>query len=184
MLHPNDKGHAYGAEIVTHFLTKVKDGVYVSDVAAEIPLLAENLKSMSSVRYDNTNTEAVLNGFVEDTAAKNGVTDIFKHGYTAKNEGDSIVFENICGSTICLQYRKTNTLGAPKAVVIIDGNEAGAVELDGNYPNGWGNWLYLHTIASDLDPAMPHTVEVRITEGANKDFYLVSVIASGAEITE
>ncbi len=184
MLHPNDKGHAYGAEIVTYFLNKVKDGVYTSDAAAELPAPLYTLESMSSVRYDNSNTEAILNGFVEDTAKKNAVTDIFKHGYTAKNEGESVVFENIYGSTICLQYRKTNTLGAPLAEVIIDGNEAGAVELDGNYPDGWGNWLYLHTVATDLDPTVPHTVEVRITEGAKKDFYLVSVIASGAKSEE
>ncbi len=184
MLHPNDKGHAYGAEIVTHFLTKVKDGIYTADAAAELPTPLYTLESMSSVRYDNSNTKATLNGFKEDTSKKNAVTDIFKHGYTAKNEGESVVFENVYGSTISLQYRKTNTLGAPLAEVIIDGNEAGAVGLDGNYPDGWGNWLYLHTVATDLDPTVPHTVEVRITESAKKDFYLVSVIASGAKNAE
>lgn len=181
MLHPNDKGHAYGAEIVTYFLQKVKDGVYRSDAAAKLPDVArEALPSLTSKRYDSRNVLPVQNGFVQDTAKQNGITDVFKNGYTAKNAGDSIVFENIYGSRISLQYRKTNALGAPLAIAVIDGDEANAVALDGNYPGGWGDWLYLHDLAADLDASVPHTVEVRITEGADKDFYLVSVIASGA----
>lgn len=179
MLHPNDRGHAYGAEIVTYFLGKVKDGSYASEEAALLPEPIYSLKSMASVRLDSRNTTPVLNGFVGDTAAQNGITDIFKNGYTAKQEDSSILFEGLTGSTICIQYRKTNALGAPKAVAIIDGNEAGAATLDGNFPNGWGNWLYMHTLASDLDPSVPHTLEIRITEGADRDFYLVSVIVSG-----
>lgn len=181
MLHPNDKGHAYGAEIITYFLQKVKDGTYHSDAPAVRPQASENLISRTSKRYDSRNTEPGLNGFVKDEAAQNGVADIFKNGYTAKNEGDSIVFENIYGSRISLQYRKTNKLGAPLAVAVIDGKEEAAVALDGNYPDGWGDWLYLHNIADGLDPNVPHTVEICITEGAAKDFYLVSVIAAGGQ---
>lgn len=181
MIHPNDTGHAYGAEIVTYFLQKVKDGVYHSEEAAVRPEASEGLISVTSKRYDSRNAEPVLNGFVKDEAGQNGITDIFKNGYTAKNTGDSIVFENIYGSRISLQYRKTNSLGAPLAVAVIDGDEANAVALDGNYPNGWGNWLYLHNIADGLDASVPHTVEIRITEGTEKDFYLVSVIAAGQE---
>ncbi|MDE7212091.1 MAG: SGNH/GDSL hydrolase family protein, partial [Lachnospiraceae bacterium] len=181
MLHPNDKGHAYGAEIVTYFLTKVKDGIYTSDAPATRPQPQQELLSVTSKRYDSRSAQSVLNGFVKDEAKQNGITDIFKNGYTAKNTGDSIVFENIYGSRISLQYRKTNSLGAPLAVAVIDGNEEGAVALDGNYPDGWGNWLYLHNIADGLDASVPHTIEIRITEGTAKDFYLVSVIAAGTE---
>ncbi len=181
MLHPNDKGHAYGAEIVTYFLTKVKDGIYTSDAPATRPQPQQELLSVTSKRYDSRSAQPVLNGFVKDEAKQNGITDIFKNGYTAKNTGDTIVFENIYGSRISLQYRKTNSLGAPLAVAVIDGNEEGAVALDGNYPDGWGNWLYLHNIADGLDASVPHTVEIRITEGTAKDFYLVSVIAAGKQ---
>lgn len=181
MIHPNDRGHAYGAEIVTYFLQKVKDGIYHDDAPAVRPAASQKLVSATSKRYDSRNTEPKLNGFVKDEAKQNGITDIFKNGYTAKNTGDSITFENVYGSRISLQYRKTNSLGAPLAVAVIDGDEANAVTLDGNYPDGWGNWLYLHNIAEGLDATVPHTVEIRITEGTEKDFYLVSVIASGQE---
>lgn len=177
MLHPNDKGHAYTSEIITYFIEKVMNGVYHSDAEAVKPAEAVyGLNFMKSTRYDNRNSEPVLNGFTADTTKQNGVADIFKNGYTAKDTGASIKFENIKGSKLSLQYRKTNSLGAPLAVAIIDGDEAHAIELDGNFPNGWGNWLYLHDLADGLDAETPHTVEIRITEGTNKDFYLVSVI--------
>ena len=45
--------------------------------------------------------------------------------------------------------REDNALGAPVAEAILDGDEANAVELDGNYPDGWGNWLYLDDVFTD-----------------------------------
>ena len=181
MLHPNDWGHAYGAELVTYYLTKVMNGAYPASEAFAIPELSEPLCSMTSKRYDNRNTTPVLNGFVKDETVQNGVQDVFRNGYTAKEAGASILFENIYGSRISLQYRKTNSLGAPLAAAIIDGNEDEAIVLDGNFENGWGDWLYMHDLTRDLDPGIPHTVEVRITEAGKKDFYLVSVIAAGED---
>lgn len=181
MIHPNDRGHAYGAEIVTYFLEKVKDGTYHSDTEAVLPE-AKDLISLHSKRYDSRNTDPVLHGFVKDERQQNGIRDIFKHGYTAKNKGDSLLFENIYGSRISLQYKKTNALGAPVAAAIIDGDKDGLVRLDGNYPDGWGDWLYLDNIAEGLDPLVPHTVEICIIEeGTGGEFYFVSVIAAGQD---
>ncbi len=181
MIHPNDRGHAYGAEIVTYFLEKVKDGTYHSDTEAVLPE-AKDLISLHSKRYDSRNTAPVLHGFVKDERQQNGIRDIFKHGYTAKNKGDSLLFENIYGSRISLQYKKTNALGAPVAAAIIDGDKDGLVRLDGNYPDGWGDWLYLDNIAEGLDPLVPHTVEICIIEeGTGGEFYFVSVIAAGQD---
>ncbi len=181
MIHPNDRGHAYGAELVTYFLGRVMDGTYHSDEGALLPEPEGTLLSMTSVLYNNKNSDFVLNGFEKDETAKDGIRDIFKNGFTAKKEGDSIIFKNIYGSRISLQYKKTNTLGAPVAIAVIDGDEEKAVVLDGNYPDGWGDWLYLHNIGEGLDADVPHTVEIRIVEGAKKDFYLVSVIGAGSE---
>ena len=176
MIHPNDRGHAYGAEIVTYFLGKVKDGTYHSDKKAALAEPLRNLKSTTSVRHDNRNSEPELKGFVKDTAQQREITDTFKNGYTAEKEGDTIIFNNIYGSRISLQYRQVYQPKAPKGIAIVDGNEDAAVRLDGNYPNDWGNLLYLHNIADNLDPTVPHTVEIRITEEGDCDFYLVSVI--------
>ena len=184
MIHPNDTGHAYGAEIVTYFLGKVKDGTYHSDKAATLAEPIRDLKSMTSVRHDNRNSEPELKGFVKDTTEQRVITDTFRNGYTAEKEGDSIIFNNIYGSRISLQYRQVYQPKAPKAIAVVDGNEEAAVSLDGNYPNDWGNLLYMHNIADNLDPTVPHTVEIRITEEGDSDFYLVSVITVGESLKE
>jgi lysophospholipase L1-like esterase len=175
-LHPNDKGHAYAAEIVTNYLGLVNNKTYEIPTSYEVPETSNKLSSMTSKRYDNRNSSPELNGFTADTTVQNNITEVFRNGYKAKNAGDSITFK-VTGSNISLQYMKTNTLGAPYAIAIIDGDEANVIELDGNYPNGWGDWLYLHDIATNLENK-EHTVVIRITEAGQKDFYLVSVIAS------
>lgn len=181
MLHPNDRGHEYTAEIVTYYLSRVLDGTYTSDADSELPEAIYDLSGMTSVRHNNTNSSPELSGFAADTAKQNGITDIFKNGWTAMNEGDSIKFSGLKGKRIAIQYEKTNALGAPVAEAILDGDEANAVELDGNYPDGWGNWLYLDDVFTDLDPSEEHTLEIKIKTGADKNFYLVSVITSGSE---
>lgn len=181
MLHPNDRGHAYAAEIVTTYLDKLtqsldgsNDSKLEADASYSVPDALTPLLNLNAVRYDSRNSSPDLKGFIKDDAKQSDITDIFKNGWTGKKTGDSITFK-ITGTSIALQYRKTNALGAPKAVVTIDGDESKAVALDGNYPNGWGNWLYLHDIASNLSDG-EHTVTIKITEDGEKDFYLVSVI--------
>ena len=97
------------------------DGTYHSDEGALLPEPEGTLLSMTSVLYNNKNSDFVLNGFEKDETAKDGIRDIFKNGFTAKKEGDSIIFKNIYGSRISLQYKKTNTL-ADKMILGITGN--------------------------------------------------------------
>lgn len=176
-LHPNDRGHAFAAEIVTSFLDKIVSKEITSlDSTYELPVETQTLSSINSYRYDSRNQEPKLSGFEKDTAKQNGITDVFKNGYTAKSVGDSITFY-VTGTSISLQYKKTNRLNAPKAIAIIDGDESNAISLDGNYPNGWGDWLYLHDIKNNLKNET-HTVEIRITEAGENPFYLVSVITT------
>ena len=176
-LHPNDRGHAYAAELVTNFLDKIVNNKITSlDISYELPTETQKLLSFNSNRYDSRKSKPILSGFEEDKNKQNGITDVFKNGYSAKNIGDSITFK-VTGSSISLQYRKTNRLKAPKAIAIIDGDESNAIALDGNYPNGWGDWLYLHDIKNNLKNEI-HTVEIRITEAGENPFYLVSVITT------
>lgn len=176
-LHPNDRGHALAAEIVTSFLDKIaKNEITSKDVIYEIPVETQSLTSINSYRYDSRNSKPKLSGFEKDATKQNGITDVFKNGYSAKNVGDSIKF-NVTGSSISLQYKKSNRLNAPKAIAIIDGDESNAIDLDGNYPNGWGDWLYLHDLKDKLKNET-HSVEIRITEAGENPFYLVSVITA------
>lgn len=179
-LHPNDKGHAMVASIVTNYLGKVaKKEITSGDTTYELPSKTQPLVSMNSYRYDSRNTNPVCEGFRKDTQKQNGITDVFKNGYSAKQVGDSILF-TVEGTAISLQYQKTNRQKAPKAIAILDGDEKNAISLDANFPNGWGDWLYLHDLKGNLKEGK-HTVEVRITEEGENPFYLVSVITSSQE---
>lgn len=178
MTHPNDTGHGYTAEIVTYFLEKVAAKVYPEDYyeAYELPKASRTLTSVNSVRLQKDTLEAELNEFMVDEETQNGITDVFKNGFEAYNEGDSMTF-TVEGSVISLQYRKTKEMNAPDALVIIDGDEENALTISGNYPDGWGDWLYLDTIYNGTAGA--HTVEIRLTSSGEKAFYLVSVITAG-----
>lgn len=176
-LHPNDRGHAYAAEIVTTYLEKVLAKSEKADSVQTPETALTDCEFMTAERLNNTNSSPVLNGFTADTSKQNGITDIFKNGYKAKNEGESITFTVTC-KDIYLQYRRTNSMGAPKALAIIDGDESKAVELDGNFEDGWGDWLYFGQVFEGSE-CREHTIEIRITEaGTKKDFYLTSVIVT------
>lgn len=178
-LHPNDVGHTYGARIVTNYLEKVKQGTYTTTTEYEIPEKRSACVGMTLTRYNNTNITPMLEGFVVDPREQHGITDVFKRGFTAKNEGDRITFE-VAGGNISIQYKRTNSLGAPKAIAIIDGNEEKAIALDGNFVDGWGDWLYMHDLLVNGENGK-HSVEIRIIESGEKDFNLVSIIVGESD---
>ncbi|MCR5476456.1 MAG: SGNH/GDSL hydrolase family protein [Lachnospiraceae bacterium] len=189
-LHPNDLGHEMVADVITTFLDDVWCGLSTGagggDDAPESarsiePLTANGYED--SVRYQNTNANAVLiesEDFLEDFSPQDGITDIFKNGWTAGAQGAKIGFE-VAGSCIAVQYRKTVQHPAPIAKAVVDGDEAHAVLLDANFEETWGDKLVIQTILEHGKPGM-HSVEISICEthpGDKLPFYLVGIIASG-----
>lgn len=178
-LHPNDAGHELIASVITRFLERVwEDAGTGEEVSLRNPPLTENAYERS-LRYRNDNSSPVRKGFAVDTAVQEGITDVFKKGWTASEKGASIMFE-VKGSCIAVQYRKTMQLPAPVAELILDGDEGRPFRLDANFEETWGDKLALDTILEHGEDRK-HTVEIRLTETHEEDrlpFYLVSVIAS------
>lgn len=181
-LHPNDKGHALVASVITYFLDKVVKEMDEAE-APEMTALPEPITEnayQDSVRYRNMNSTPVLSGFTKDDAKQEVITDIFKNGWTASDKGAKIEFD-IEGSCIAVQYRKTISLPAPIARLTIDGDEAHALILDANFDETWGDKLELDT-AMEHGTKGRHHVVVEIVEAHEDDklpFYLVSLIGSG-----
>lgn len=182
-LHPNDAGHALLANLITNFLEKVQK----EDLAAiidtkrtevELPAPITANAYQNSVRYQVYNSSPELLGFVADTEEQWHITDIFKRGFIGVKKGDAIRFE-VEGTGIAVQYRKSVKHPACVAKVVLDGDEANAMILDGNFDETWGDCLYITTVAKHIEDKM-HTVEITITEGDENmvPFYLVSVIGS------
>lgn len=177
MTHPNDQGHAYASEIITYFLEKVRlhgfeDNCYEP---YSLPEPTRTLTSMNSKRIQGMDLNPELSGFILDTEEQNGITDIFKKGFYASDEGAYIKC-TVEGSIIILQYRITKDMTAPSAEVIIDSDEDNPIMIQSNEEGGWGDWLCLTTVYQGTDEE--HTVELRLTENGDKPFYLVSVITA------
>ncbi len=184
-LHPNDAGHALLAGLITHFLEKVHKEAVKAVQECEFSRKKEGLPKpitrnayQNSVRYQVYNSSPVLSGFEADTEEQHHITDIFKRGFVGRKNGDKIYFV-IEGTGIAVQYRKSVKSPACVAKAVLDGDEANAVMLDGNFDETWGDCLYITTLADHVEEKK-HTVEITVTDGGDEKvpFYLVSVIGS------
>lgn len=178
-LHPNDAGHELAASVITDFLERILEDAEHREEEPEWkeqPLTSNAYEH--SCRHQNDNCTPLTNGFTADTEKQNGITDIFKKGWTASEKGAFITFE-AKGSCISVQYRRTIQLPAPVAELILDGDESRPFRLDAGFDETWGDKLELDTILEHGEDRV-HRVEIRLTETHREDklpFYLVSVIS-------
>lgn len=189
-LHPNDKGHAMLATVITDYLDRTY-GEYCGEKAVLGDCSAQRAESrklpapLTINRYETARrfrNNGILpvrcDGFTADHTWQNVITDTFRRGWTALEKGAEISFQ-VEGTCIALQYRRTICRPAPRALAFVDGNEENAVTLDGNFDETWGDCLALQTLLEDVR-AGKHTVTVRIVEADEvaTPFYLVSLIVS------
>lgn len=191
-LHPNDKGHSLVADEICKLLDSIKAEVEEEAIAGE-NIEDKSMKTEESIvlpepltenAYEHSrliqiqDNEAILDGFLVDPIEKKGMLDIFKNGWTAAHTNDKISFEIEC-SCLAVQYRKSVQQPVPKAKAVIDGDEAHAVILDGNFTEDWGDCLYLEPLLHHAEKKV-HRIEITITDAKDivRPFYLVSLIVS------
>lgn len=191
-LHPNDKGHRLVADEICKLLDSIKAEMEEETIAGEniegkstkteasvlLPApLTENAYEYSRLIQIQDN-EAILDGFLVDPIEKKGMLDIFKNGWTAAHTNDKISFEIEC-SCLAVQYRKSVQQPVPKAKAVIDGDEAHAVILDGNFTEDWGDCLYLEPLLHHAEKKV-HRIEITVTDAKDivRPFYLVALIVS------
>lgn len=191
-LHPNDKGHRLVADEICKLLDSIKAEMEEETIAGE-NIEGKSTKTEASVllpapltenAYEHSrliqiqDNEAILDGFLVDPIEKKGMIDIFKNGWTAAHTNDKISFEIEC-SCLAVQYRKSVQQPVPKAKAVIDGDEAHAVILDGNFTEDWGDCLYLEPLLHHAEKKV-HRIEIIVTDAKDivRPFYLVSLIVS------
>lgn len=191
-LHPNDKGHRLVADEICKLLDSIKAEMEEETIAGE-NIEGKSTKTEASVllpapltenAYEHSrliqiqDNEAILDGFLVDPIEKKGMLDIFKNGWTAAHTNDKISFEIEC-SCLAVQYRKSVQQPVPKAKAVIDGDEAHAVILDGNFTEDWGDCLYLESLLHHAEKKV-HRIEIIVTDAKDivRPFYLVSLIVS------
>ena len=186
-LHPNDKGHRLVADEICKLLDSIKEELEKEDIEGkiiEINDLASLPAPLTENAYEHSHliqiqdNEAILDGFLVDPIEKKGMLDIFKNGWTAAHTNDKISFEIEC-SCLAVQYRKSVQQPVPKAKAVIDGDEAHAVILDGNFTEDWGDCLYLEPLLHHAEKKV-HRIEITVTDAKDivRPFYLVSLIVS------
>ena len=191
-LHPNDKGHRLVADEICKLLDSIKAEMEEETIAGE-NIEGKSTKTEASVSlpapltenaYEHSrliqiqDNEAILDGFLVDPIEKKGMLDIFKNGWTAAHTNDRISFEIEC-SCLAVQYRKSVQQPVPKAKAVIDGDEAHAVILDGNFTEDWGDCLYLEPLLHHAEKKV-HRIEITVTDAKDivRPFYLVALIVS------
>ena len=191
-LHPNDKGHRLVSDEICKLLDSIKAEMEEETIAGE-NIEGKSTKTEASVllpapltenAYEHSrliqiqDNEAILDGFLVDPIEKKGMLDIFKNGWTAAHTNDKISFEIEC-SCLAVQYRKSVQQPVPKAKAVIDGDEAHAVILDGNFTEDWGDCLYLEPLLHHAEKKV-HRIEITVTDAKDivRPFYLVSLIVS------
>ncbi len=186
-LHPNDKGHRLVADEICKLLDFIKEELEKEDTEGKI-IETNDLASLPAPLTENAyehsrliqiqDNEAILDGFLVDPIEKKGMLDIFKNGWTAAHTNDKISFEIEC-SCLAVQYRKSVQQPVPKAKAVIDGDEAHAVILDGNFTEDWGDCLYLEPLLHHAEKKV-HRIEITVTDAKDivRPFYLVSLIVS------
>ena len=191
-LHPNDNGHRLVADEICKLLDSIKAEMEEETIAGE-NIEGKSTKTEASVllpapltenAYEHSrliqiqDNEAILDGFLVDPIEKKGMLDIFKNGWTAAHTNDKISFEIEC-SCLAVQYRKSVQQPVPKAKAVIDGDEAHAVILDGNFTEDWGDCLYLEPLLHHAEKKV-HRIEIIVTDAKDivRPFYLVSLIVS------
>lgn len=191
-LHPNDKGHRLVADEICKLLDSIKAEMEEETITGE-NIEGKSTKTEASVSlpapltenaYEHSrliqiqDNEAILDGFLVDPIEKKGMLDIFKNGWTAAHTNDKISFEIEC-SCLAVQYRKSVQQPVPKAKAVIDGDEAHAVILDGNFTEDWGDCLYLEPLLHHAEKKV-HRIEITVTDAKDivRPFYLVALIVS------
>lgn len=178
-LHPNDLGHSMLAETVKYFLNQVYGEVDVPEEAAVFPEkpVTKN-RYEDSKRYRNPNLRvSAMEGFAVDTQEQRHITEIFRKGWTARQEGAFLECD-VNAAALGVQFRRSVAHPAPSAKVIVDGDSEHAVLLNGEYDETWGDLIALQTVFENEEKKEHHIrIELCNTHPDDKvPFYLVSVI--------
>ena len=157
-------------------------GKYTAETAVEaaglpVPITLNRYENTRRLRNDTIHPVS-RRGFSTDHTIQSAITETFRKGWTAGQVGDEICFEAE-GRCIALQYRRTVSKPAPKALAYVDDDREHGIVLDGNFDQDLGDCLALQVLLEDSRPGL-HRITVRITEAEDvaTPFYLVSVIVA------
>ena len=171
--HPNNVGHAWVAEIVTNFLEQVKAAPATGTVTAFDPATP----SIAGDKYANAGIYDKDSAGLTATPVENFTLETqpsrFKKGWATDN-GGTITFEAKFANLGMLYYKTTDGKTG-NVQIMVDGRSMGFV--NGNFPNGWGDYPAAVELYTSDEPKM-HTVTITVTSAGRKHFEILSLLMS------
>lgn len=176
-LHPNDKGHELLAYMITYQLERALENLEQDEEEPAYPAPMTANRFEHAKRWQITNCDPKLHGFLTDPRERTALLDLYKNGWTACHVGDTFSLELDC-SHISVQYLRSVNKPRPKVEAVVDGDADHAVLLDGNFDQDWGDCLALTPVYDGRERGRHH-LQLTVREApaqAAGPFYLVSVI--------
>ena len=173
VVHPNDRGHAIAARLITHRLELVKN--HLAEIDKTIPELpASDTRFMNQTLRNSQNyTPKSLGSFAP--ATKQYYNASLSKGWEATaGNSEPLVFETE-SKVVTLVFRRLVTTRGAKVNVKVDGRQIMTVDAD--FPNGFGEYADLKTII-ERDNTEKCTVELSIDPSSpqGSKFMLLGII--------
>ncbi|MBR5371760.1 MAG: SGNH/GDSL hydrolase family protein [Oscillospiraceae bacterium] len=175
-IHPNSKGHGIAAELLWQYYDSVLadlGNISTGNTAftAE-PVGKEKYQNAMLLTADGL-TPMDANGF--DNA---DVSQQFPGNWKTDTAGE-IVFE-VHAANIGILFQRTTDGKSGQYEVLVDGEKTAV--LNGNFPNGWGNYAEAQEVYAGTDG--PHTVTLKRSADSSADgFGLIGLLLSGGKLT-
>ncbi|MCC6142469.1 MAG: SGNH/GDSL hydrolase family protein [Candidatus Hydrogenedentes bacterium] len=177
-VHPNDAGHRYSSELITHLLQQVKSALPADGSLPQVPPIPAPL--ISDV-FEHTK---LFNAATITPVTNEGWTQIegdrrIGPGWKSDTPG-SLLELTVEGDTISLLFwRIKGPMGRAQAWV----DDGDAVMLEGWFDAEWGGYMPFQVIARGLGPG-PHTLHIRHLDEASPgstghEFQVRAVMTAG-----
>lgn len=175
-VHPNDNGHIIMAQCITNLMSKlVADIDNVEKVSTPFDPSTE---APAGNPFENASLGSRDTADTVKTVDEGTFTDVatfqkFEGGW-GTTTGGTAEFE-ITAKNIGMLYMKTTSGKQGTISVTVDDQDP--VLIDGNFPNGWGDYAKADPIYSS-DETATHKVKVEVIDGDAQEFQILNWLVS------
>lgn len=171
-IHPNSNGHGIAAELLWHYFNSVLadlDSIDTTDLSFTAPAVSDDRYQNAEIMGSDRITAKSAEGFAAAEVNQN-----FPHNWKTDTAG-TVTFETEARN-IGILYQRTVDGKSGQYDVYVDGEFTKT--LDGNFPNGWGNYAEAAEVFT-ADDSAAHEITLKMHEGSSAEgFSLLGLLIS------
>jgi lysophospholipase L1-like esterase len=175
-VHPNDNGHIIMAQCITNLCQKVIDQLDTIDKVSkpfDTSIVSSTGDVFANATLGSRETTDIIKTTDEGSFTEEASFQQFSGGWKTET-GGSITFE-ITARNIGLMYKKTTDGNTGMVSIKVDGEEVATI--DGDFPNGWGNYAKADSVYTS-DETATHEVTVTVVDGDAQNFEILNWLIS------